>query len=284
MHDLHKASGALEKHQPAFFMRNKQTKDLIEEIENSANLQSSENDRSANLQIAVKVIKGGAGEQGTYVVKELVYAYAMWISPKFHLMVIRAYDSLVMEWVLNGKQTISPEQAGVLYNIVHTRANGNKNLIVQMWSRLKNHFKYSASYRELRAIHFEDAKHYLEVMDLNAKPEKHDSPDIVAQLDEYLKTLDSRFPALSNPIAYEIGQKISQFLQYQDLSDERLFYTVSINSGQVVVMPQSAHHCSLDIVKLSDAFAPLWEFMQGYEVRHRANHLRKLPLKRIPNK
>ncbi|MCA4182063.1 KilA-N domain-containing protein [Acinetobacter baumannii] len=284
LHDLHKASGALEKHQPAFFMRNKQTKDLIEEIENSANLQSSENDRSANLQIAVKVIKGGAGEQGTYVVKELVYAYAMWISPKFHLMVIRAYDSLVMEWVLNGKQTISPEQAGVLYNIVHTRANGNKNLIVQMWSRLKNHFKYSASYRELRAIHFEDAKHYLEVMDLNAKPEKHDSPDVVAQLDEYLKTLDSRFPALSNPIAYEIGQKISQFLQYQDLSDERLFYTVSINSGQVVVMPQSAHHCSLDIVKLSDAFAPLWEFMQGYEVRHRANHLRKLPLKRIPNK
>ena len=95
LHDLHKASGALEKHQPAFFMRNKQTKDLIEEIEHSANLQSAENDRSANLQIAVKVIKGGAGEQGTYVVKELVYAYAMWISPKFHLMVIRAYDSLV---------------------------------------------------------------------------------------------------------------------------------------------------------------------------------------------
>ncbi|MCZ3018425.1 KilA-N domain-containing protein [Acinetobacter baumannii] len=282
LNDLHKASGGADKHQPAYFMRNKQTNDLIIEINNSANLQSSENERSSNLQIAFKKIEGAKG--GTFVVKELVYAYAMWISPKFHLMVIRAYDSIVMEWVLNGKQTISPEQAGILYNIVHTRANGNKNLIVQMWSRLKNHFKYSASYRELRAIHFEDAKHYLEVMDLNAKPEKHDSPDVVAQLDEYLKTLDSRFPALSNPIAYEIGQKISQFLQYQDLSDERLFYTVSINCGQVVVMPQSAHHCSLDIVKLSDAFAPLWEFMQGYEVQHRANHLRKLPLKRIPNK
>ncbi|MDI9745862.1 KilA-N domain-containing protein [Acinetobacter nosocomialis] len=281
LNDLHRASGYDKKHQPAYFMRNQQTKDLVEEI---TQFKDSQNDPSANLQ-KPPFIKINDGENnGTYVVKELVYAYAMWISPKFHLMVIRAYDSLVMEWLLNGKQTISPEQAGVLYNIVHTRANGNKNLIVQMWSRLKNHFKYSASYRELRAIHFEDAKHYLEVMDLNAKPEKHDSPDIVAQLDEYLKTLDSRFPALSNPIAYEIGQKISQFLQYQDLSDERLFYTVSINSGQVVVMPQSAHHCSLDIVKLSDAFAPLWEFMQGYEVRHRANHLRKLPLKRIPNK
>ncbi|WP_259344310.1 KilA-N domain-containing protein [Acinetobacter lactucae] len=280
--DLHKASGAEKKHQPSNFLRTEQIKELINEIDHSANLQSSDNDHSSNMRSAVKVVNGG-DNRGTYVVKEIVYAYAMWISPKFHLMVIRAYDSLVMEWLLNGKQTISPEQAGVLYNIVHTRANGNKNLIVQMWSRLKNHFKYSASYRELRAIHFEDAKHYLEVMDLNAKPEKHDSPDVVAQLDEYLKNLDSRYPALSNPIAYEIGQKISEYLQYQDIKDERLFYTVSINSGKVAVMPQSPHHCSLNIVKLADAFAPLWEFMQGYEVRHRANHLRKLPLRRLPN-
>ncbi|VCZ61087.1 hypothetical protein BANRA_03795 [Acinetobacter baumannii] len=77
------------------------------------------------MRSAVKVVNGG-DNRGTYVVKEIVYAYAMWISPKFHLMVIRAYDSLVMEWLLNGKQTISPEQAGILYNIVHTRAKGNK--------------------------------------------------------------------------------------------------------------------------------------------------------------
>ena len=179
LNDLHKASGGDKKHQPAYFIRNQQTKDLIAEIENPFN------GASANLQMpAVGKLNDGKNN-GTYVVKELVYSYAMWISAKFHLMVIRAYDSLVMEWMIGGKQTISPEQAGILYNIVHTRAGDNKNTIVQMWSRLKNHFKQSASYRELRAIHFEDAKHYLEVMDLKVKTEKNEPKPEAFNLNEH---------------------------------------------------------------------------------------------------
>ncbi|MCJ0828704.1 KilA-N domain-containing protein [Acinetobacter sp. NIPH1876] len=284
LNDLHKASGDLAKHKPSNFLRNQQTQDLIVEVESFSNMRSSEDDRCSNLSIgqkAINVIKGGE-KQGAYVVKELVYAYAMWISPKFHLMVIRAYDSLVMEWLLNGKQTISPEQAGILYNIVHTRANGNKNLIVQMWSRLKNHFKYSASYRELRAIHFDDAKHYLEVMDLTSKPEKHETSDALTQLDEFVKNLASRYPALQNPIAHEIAEQISEKMQYQNTNDERLVYYVVINKGKVIVMPQSVHHCSLNVVKLAEAVEPLLEFITGYEVRQRASNLRKLPLKTVP--
>ncbi|HAV4197743.1 KilA-N domain-containing protein [Acinetobacter baumannii] len=100
LNDLHKASGFLEKHQPTFFMRNKQTKDLIDELE-------SENKvcKNADHKSAVNTVKGKGLEQGTYAVKELVYAYAMWISPSFHLQVIRAYDEMIVKQLEKARNT-----------------------------------------------------------------------------------------------------------------------------------------------------------------------------------
>lgn len=159
LHDLHKASGGAEKHQPAFFIRNKQTKDLIAEIESEKH--------SANLQSAVKTINGGNG-RGTYVVKELVYSYAMWISAKFHLTVIRAYDAMAMQWQINDRQSISPEQQALLHEIVARRSGGERKIYAEMWSRHNRHFKIPR-YAELLAIHFAEAVHYLETMELKAK-------------------------------------------------------------------------------------------------------------------
>ena len=88
LNDLHRASGNNKKHKPTNFMRLENTKDLIAEI-----------DRCSHLSIEAKssayeVIKGGDSQQGTFVCRELVYSYAMWISPRFQLMVIRAFDSI----------------------------------------------------------------------------------------------------------------------------------------------------------------------------------------------
>lgn len=85
LNDLHVAAGSEKNHQPAFFLRTEQTKALIAEVDS---------EKYADMQtLAVEIVQGRNG--GTFVCKELVYAYAMWISPKFHLAVIRAYDSLV---------------------------------------------------------------------------------------------------------------------------------------------------------------------------------------------
>ncbi|OOF43468.1 DNA-binding protein [Rodentibacter trehalosifermentans] len=78
LNDFHQASGGKDKHRPTFFIRLDTTKELIEEIQKE--------DPTAT---PLKTLRGTHG--GTYACEELVLAYAMWISPKFHLVVLRAF-------------------------------------------------------------------------------------------------------------------------------------------------------------------------------------------------
>jgi len=87
LNDLHKASGAEKKNGPSYWMALKQTNDVALAV-----MMNSDTDMSVSD--VVKTIKGGK-DQGTYACKEMVYSYAMWLSPEFHLAVIKAYDALV---------------------------------------------------------------------------------------------------------------------------------------------------------------------------------------------
>lgn len=87
LNDLHKASGGEQKNQPRYWLENKQTQELVQVLTDSGIPLSPENE-------PINVIRGGSN-QGTYVVKELVYSYAMWISPAFNLKVIRTFDRII---------------------------------------------------------------------------------------------------------------------------------------------------------------------------------------------
>ena len=86
LNDFHKAAGGEARHQPAQFLRLDSTKELVNELSKEI----------GDMGNPISVIKGGKN-QGTYVCKELVYSYAMWISAKFHLMVIKIFDQWLNE-------------------------------------------------------------------------------------------------------------------------------------------------------------------------------------------
>ena len=110
---VHQANGELRKHQPSNFLRLDTTQELIAEIESDGQTQ------------AVKVYRGSQG--GTYVCEELVLSYAMWISPKFHLIVLRAFLAMHKSESQNA-------------NPIQPLADEPLNLLVQAY-----HFLYQAS-------------------------------------------------------------------------------------------------------------------------------------------
>lgn len=82
VNDLHRAAGGEKRHQPSDWLAIQQTKELASELEREI------------PGIPGIVSKKGVG---TFVAKELVYAYAMWINPAFHLRVIRTFDKAMTD-------------------------------------------------------------------------------------------------------------------------------------------------------------------------------------------
>lgn len=87
LNDIHKAAGGDKVHQTSNFLRLESTQCLVQELLISEDFKFE----------PIEITMGRNG--GTYVCEDLVYAYAMWISPAFHLKVIRAFKRLNKEGI-----------------------------------------------------------------------------------------------------------------------------------------------------------------------------------------
>lgn len=85
LNDLHRAAGGEERHKPKYWSTLQQTQELVQAL-TEGGIPPLEQNQPLNT------IHGG-NQQGTYVCKELVYSYAMWISAAFNLKVIRTVDA-----------------------------------------------------------------------------------------------------------------------------------------------------------------------------------------------
>ena len=149
LNDLHKAAGNKAEHQPNRWLRNQQTQELIAEIE-------------AEGGKAYTTSQGGKN-RGTFVCKELVYAYATWISAKFFLLVIRTFDRVANGYQITPKPTralpdgLTSEQIEAvkkLHNALTKSApkEAQARIAITLWSAVKS--KFGCSYKEVPAEQF----------------------------------------------------------------------------------------------------------------------------------
>ncbi len=82
LNDLHKAAGGLNKQKPSLFYRSDSFTSVVEIL-------------TAQKRAFEPIVKKqGRYNGGTWVCKELVYKYAMWVNPEFEVKVIQTFDKL----------------------------------------------------------------------------------------------------------------------------------------------------------------------------------------------
>lgn len=149
LNDLHKSAGGESKHQPALFVRLEQTQALIAEI-CSTDSQS------------IKIVKGRGKAQGTYACRELVIAYAAWISAAFHLKVIRVFLNATAPSTINSAQKLAVRDA------IHALRARTGESHQSIYNRLYHRFAVS-EYGQLPAADFDAALAFLGTMALPRK-------------------------------------------------------------------------------------------------------------------
>ena len=164
LNDLHKAAGGEQKHRPKYWLENQQTVELIAEIAKGGIPPLEQNQPVVSIQ--------GGNAPGTFVVRELVYAYAMWISASFHLKVIRTFDA-VMTGNTASVETLLPSEQQTLMEIVHAKVGDypketQGKALAEIWSRIHNKYRI-AKYDQLPRTQLAEVILYVTQMELKTK-------------------------------------------------------------------------------------------------------------------
>lgn len=160
--------------------------------------------------------KKGGTQGGTYACKELVIAYAAWISPAFHLKVIRVFLAQAGR-TLPAPETIGKPQQGELATLIAERFPSGKDR-PYAWSRFNSHFRL-ASYKDLPASRFDEACEYIRTMpdDRPAlpKPETRSSVDLFDS-DEFMRVHEIAGKYLEDVAEKARGGQVTPSLEIPD--------------------------------------------------------------------
>ncbi|WP_180086157.1 BRO family protein [Acinetobacter sp. YH12103] len=176
------------------------------------------------------------------------------IAKQFRKWVLDVLDREIVTKQLEGRQSISPEQQALLHEIVARRSGGERKIFAEMWARHNRHFKIPR-YAELLEIHFPEAVHYLETMDLKAKVEKQE-----------VKAL---------PYPQEVIQVAQQITQ--EFNNSRYdSWHVSARNGVLTAIPlPPGFYPTMDIAEFTKRFDSVLDLLYGTDTLRVGRHFLK---------
>ena len=84
LNDLHRSAGGLNSQKPSLFYRSDSFKKVVEVLK-------------AQNRALSPIVKKQGKNGGTWVCKELVYKYAMWVNAEFEVKVIQTFDQITQK-------------------------------------------------------------------------------------------------------------------------------------------------------------------------------------------
>lgn len=175
------------------------------------------------------------------------------IAKQFRKWVLDILDREVLGKQIESRQSVSPEQQALLHEIVARRSSGERKIFAEMWSRHNRHFKI-ARYSQLLAIHFPEAIHYLETMDIKAKVEKQE-----------LKALP--YPQE----VVQIAQKISQEFKGGSINS----WFVNEQDGILSVMPLPHGYYPFNVKEFTKHFDGVLNVLYGSDILQLGRYMQK---------